>query len=270
MSKNSLKILDSIFSHAYSSSGMNMPKNFTWDREFDGYFKDIVITDNNITDVDLFPAQKAYGWLIESPAVGCVAYEVIKSYYLKFDKVFTFKKELLNLSEVFELLPIGGSWIEEEDAKIYSKTKPLSIIASDKNSAPGHKLRHAIVSRFPDSLEAFGSGYKRIKSKLEGLKDYSFSIAVENCKEDYYFTEKLIDCFSTGTIPVFWGCPSIGDFFNTDGIVQFDALEDLDSIIPSIMSGDHKMSSEAIEDNYNRSIKYRIADDTLWEKIHKP
>ena len=42
MSKNSLKILDSIFSHAYSSSGMNIPKNFTWDREFDGYFEDIV------------------------------------------------------------------------------------------------------------------------------------------------------------------------------------------------------------------------------------
>ena len=122
MSKNSLKILDSLFSHAYSSSGMNRPKNFTWDRGFGEDFKDIVITDNNITDVDLFPTQKVYGWLLESPVVSYQAYEIIKSYYLKFEKVFTFKKELLDLSGIFEFLPIGGSWIEEKDTKIYSKT----------------------------------------------------------------------------------------------------------------------------------------------------
>ena len=267
MTESSLKILDSLFAHAQSSSGENKPKNFTWDRVLGGKFDDIVITDNNIPDVDYFPNQKAYGWLLESPAVTYYAYESVKSHYLKFEKVFTFKKELLDLSDIFELLPIGGCWIPEEDTKIYSKTKPLSIIASDKNSAPGHKLRHAIVSRFPDSLEAMGSGYRPIDSKLEGLKDYSFSIVVENCKEDYYFTEKLIDCFATGAVPIFWGCPSIGNFFNTDGVIQFDSLEDLDSIIPAVIVGDYKIPPEAVEDNFNRAFKYRIADDILWERI---
>ena len=45
--------------------------------------------------------------------------------------------------------------------------------------------------------------------------------------KDYYFTEKLLDCFLSGTIPIYWGCPSIGDFFNTKGMIIFDDLLEL-------------------------------------------
>ena len=34
-----------------------------------------------------------------------------------------------------------------------------------------------------------------------------------NGRGDYEFDEKLIDCFLTGTVPIFWGCPSIDKFF---------------------------------------------------------
>ena len=50
-----------------------------------------------------------------------------------------------------------------------------------------------------------------LKDKIDGLRDYRYHFCIENIKRDYWFTEKLIDCFVTGTIPIYWGCPSIFD-----------------------------------------------------------
>ena len=40
------------------------------------------------------------------------------------------------------------------------------------------------------------------------------------CSSDLYFTEKLLDCFATGTIPVYLGAPDIDKHFNKDGIIN--------------------------------------------------
>jgi hypothetical protein len=42
-----------------------------------------------------------------------------------------------------------------------------------------------------------------------------YSVVVESSNEQNYFTEKLIDCLITKTIPIYWGCPNISDFFDT-------------------------------------------------------
>ena len=54
-----------------------------------------------------------------------------------------------------------------------------------------------------------------------------FSVAIENNVLRTYFTEKVLDCFATGTIPIYLGAPDIGDHFNIDGILT---LDDFDSI----------------------------------------
>jgi hypothetical protein len=42
-----------------------------------------------------------------------------------------------------------------------------------------------------------------------------YSVATENSSIFNYFTEKLIDCLITKTIPVYWGCPNIMEYFDT-------------------------------------------------------
>ena len=46
-----------------------------------------------------------------------------------------------------------------------------------------------------------------------------FSVTIENDKYETYYTEKLTDCFATGTIPIYWGCLNISQYFNPKGIV---------------------------------------------------
>ena len=53
-----------------------------------------------------------------------------------------------------------------------------------------------------------------------------FSVAIENASYESYFTEKIQDCFATATIPIYYGSPDIGKFFNPKGIITL--TDDLD------------------------------------------
>jgi hypothetical protein len=71
------------------------------------------------------------------------------------------------------------------------------MIASWKKDAPGHKIRHQIYDKYklspPEEIEFFGTiTGTYINSKCEGLDKFNFSIAVENCIQDGYFSEKLL------------------------------------------------------------------------------
>ena len=53
-------------------------------------------------------------------------------------------------------------------------------------------------------------------TKWDGLASYSYSIAIENCCKDNYFSEKFTDCILAWTIPIYYGCPNINKYFPKD------------------------------------------------------
>ena len=61
-----------------------------------------------------------------------------------------------------------------------------------------------------------------------------FSVVMENSIADNYYTEKIIDCFITGNIPIYRGCKNIGKFFDKRGIIEFNNIEDLRHILDSL------------------------------------
>jgi len=56
---------------------------------------------------------------------------------------------------------------------------------------------------------------------------YYASVIIENSREPSYFTEKITDTVLAGAIPIYWGAPNIGDFFNENGIITFSSANDL-------------------------------------------
>ena len=45
---------------------------------------------------------------------------------------------------------------------------------------------------------------------------------MENSIADVYYTEKILDCFLSGTIPIYWGTERINDRFDKSGIIMLD------------------------------------------------
>jgi hypothetical protein len=266
--KNKIKIVDHMFAHAKYSTDFQESKYIDWDRT------PILPTDDVIfyTDYSLDQVRQnktSYAWLLESPEITAQSYKWISFNNNKFTKVLTHNKELLDRGENFIFCPTGGCWIKPEDQKIYQKSKIVSTIASAKRITHGHMLRHQAIQQFRNNIDVYGRGYKPIDYKLDGLKDYAFSITIENTKKDYYFTEKLIDCFMTGTVPIYWGCPSIDIFFNKDGMIIFDNVDELEDILNNLTIDKYNTMKDAILYNFIIAKQYRIAEDYIYKNIAK-
>ncbi|APE42693.1 hypothetical protein BOO69_04085 [Sulfitobacter alexandrii] len=120
------------------------------------------------------------------------------------------------------MLPFGTSWIPDPQAVRTEKERHMSLIASAKRDTEGHLLRHAMVDMVRHeglSVEILGRGYAPFAEKSDGLAPYRFSVVIENIRERNYFTEKIVDAVLCETVPIYWGCPNIGDFMDTGGMV---------------------------------------------------
>jgi hypothetical protein len=272
-----LNIIDDSFKHVSSVGSTDVartPTNFTWNRNFSG--SDLtIITDDHIKSSHPISGVKI-AWLVEPEAIRPDIYSYIRSYYSRFDYVFTHNKSLLDLDSRFIFIPTAGCWISESDCSLYSndKTDIISLIASSKNDTEGHKLRHLIArdGRFKTdtSIKLFGRGYKEMSNKLEALKNFKFSIVVENSKESMYFTEKIIDCFATGVIPIYWGAPIVSDIFNKNGILRFDNLEELKDIYDCrYLSTVYDQKKDAVEENFEIAKKYYVPEDHIEASLQK-
>ena len=60
----------------------------------------------------------------------------------------------------------------------------------------------------------YNNNVGKIKNKILFLKKYKFSIAMENSELDGYISEKIIDSFISGTIPIYYGDYMIDEYIN--------------------------------------------------------
>ena len=222
--------------------------------------------------VDQIQSKHKIAWCIESPAIKSHFSNHIHLVENKFDYIYTYTPKSDN--EKYKQSYFGACWIVEENCKIYEKTKLLSIVASNKNYAPGHKLRHEIISKnLHKNLELWGSGYKWFsdepEDRLKPFKDYMYIIVVENCKHPNYFTDKIIDCFASGCIPIYWGDPNIDQHFNGNGFYKWNTIEDLTKILEKINQDDYFSKIDYIKENYEKFKKFASPDKWMYDNCYK-
>ena len=67
----------------------------------------------------------------------------------------------------------------------------------------------------------------------------------------------------TGSLPIYWGCPSIGDFFNTDGMLCFEDINELPAILTGCTDEYYESKLDAMKENFILAQKYRLAELTI-------
>ena len=260
-----VNIRDSNFGGEPSSCHKGTNKFVKWE------FGNVRVSDTCfITDLHLQDVTKASGvkrkvaWILEPVAIHPQVYDWISANNKLFDFVLTFDEDLLARGENFLYYPHGRCWINNYEHD--DKTKLISTFASPKKFTEGHKLRFDVANKYSDKIDAFGKGLGRpVETKEEGLSSYYYSITIENCRQPGYWTEKIVDCFATKTIPVYWGSDSVKSFFNPDGIITFDNIDELQDIIPTLTPEEYNKRLPAIEENFNLVEKYRIPEDWIYQ-----
>lgn len=124
----------------------------------------------------------------------------------------------------------------------------------DKHTFSGPKIFRAF-NRIPQLRKALGRKYTFYKgmcdSKHEVLSKYDFCVCFENAKEiDGYITEKIFDCFFTGTIPIYWGPKNITTHIPQNCFIPFTKFSSIEQMYKELKN----MSVEEKE-AYRQNIK---------------
>lgn len=256
----------------FTCSDVEKPKELEYvgrELEFDGI---TLFSDHFIFHpiVDQVKSRLKVAWLFEPRVIFDGLYDRIIDFENKFDYILTYDEALLNRSPKYLKYIVGQSRVSGSDARTdHPKDKRVSLIASNKMMSYGHRFRHEVTQALAGkhNIDLWGSGYKRFESKLDPLKDYKYSIAIMNCQANNFFTEVLLDCFRLGTIPIFWGCPNIGEYFNTDGMILFNTIDELDRILADL--DNIPVSRDAMEENFVRCQEYLSTDDYIARILNK-
>jgi hypothetical protein len=107
------------------------------------------------------------------------------------------------------------------------KPKVLSWVTSNKDTLPGHQLRMRFLRAIRDKVpfDLYGRGFTPIDDKWDGIAPYRYSIAFENARAPHYFTEKVMDCFVSLTLPLYYGSPELQRYFPAKSFIALDPAD---------------------------------------------
>ncbi|MBA3684956.1 MAG: hypothetical protein H0W72_06915 [Planctomycetes bacterium] len=109
---------------------------------------------------------------------------------------------------------------------VAGKTKAISLISSAKSFSRGHRRRLSLVrslkEHFGDRLDVFGHGFQAIPDKWEALHPYRCTLVIENCVQPHYWSEKLGDALLAECLPIYCGCPNVGEYFPASAMRTVD------------------------------------------------
>ncbi len=254
--KNPFARMQRNFKDLFNKNGLNICYNRFTQRDYDSEKNNILIA-------------------IESPAV--IEYQGWLDPEMEFIAEISFAN-FYNLENYYcprELYAADDFYVNLNPSREYKKIRLISMIYSNYQYLEGHKLRHEVANRFKNRIETFGAGLensteKKGKSyyypnsiymrKIFSLDQYMFQIVIENGKYPEYVSEKFYDCLKTRTIPIYWGgeeaIMKMG--FNTDGILFFNTVKDLENILEEKVSkSTYSKKIPAIEFNFNKLIEIR-------------
>ena len=183
-------------------------------------------------------------------------------FHRRFYRILSCNPGLLAAVPNGNLFIYGDSWVKDWNSLDLTKTAMVSLIASKKRQQKGHKLRHQVVREIRKrgiECDVMGRGYRPIEDKAEGLAPYRFSVVIENTREPGYITEKLIDALLCKTVPIYWGAPDVGKYFDTNGMIICNSFDEIMMALSGLDEAAYEERSQAIEKN--REIAARYADN---------
>lgn len=206
-----------------------------------------------------------YIWLIESPEIDYHIYSVVGSSLSNLKKVcragFVSDSQLLEQMRGF-FYPVSIGTISDSreldfPKDINSITQPVKLFCSSKVMCLNHRLRLSLGRYFSKKNSDFNFCLvdTTIQTKYPSLQaqmaDCLFSVVIENLADPFYFTEKIIGCFASRTVPILYGSclPEINGL-DINGILMFKSINDLELLINSCNIWKYIELSLSVEHNY--------------------
>ena len=211
----------------------------------------------------------------------------------QYDLILTTDVEILEKCSNAVMFPYGTTWLnkgkidhpdgfgeydESLDELHENKRFEISFLCSKhERRLDGYDKRKEIWAQgslfknptlFYSSTRHPISPYMLPEDDKKYLFESQFHIAIESSSVQNYFTEKLIDALITKTVPIYWGCPNIGDFFDARGMIIVDIETDIVEVCNNITPETYEEMKPFVDENYRRAREYaRPFSDRVKEAI---
>ena len=156
---------------------------------------------------------------------------------------------------------------------VYNVTQVKNIDVSKKKfcawvvSNGGGRVRNLFYDKLSEYKVVDSGGHFRnnvggsVGNKIEFLSHYKFSICMENSKTQGYISEKLVDCFEAGTIPIYYGDDTVLELLNSKSYIHIKNEDEFEEKIELIKKIDNN------DTLYQEIIREKIViDDTRYAR----
>jgi len=252
---------------------MNIFSNYIETERWEKVFKDISYLDFTL----FYDYQPTYDQLLLSPInifIACEPNEYFNNHdyaidnYNSFSFILTWSTKILNNTSNSIFSPYGESWWQDTpfNYEPVEKKFKVSFLRGGLLKLIGHSYRHELFNRqheiktpiqFWDKLGERGDFNKWRQDKIDSFRPYQYSVCIENSSHENYFTEKITDCILNKTIPIYYGCSNVGDFYNDKGIIQVKNTDEIIKVINNLDPQHYSSILDIIEENYQRAFKYK-------------
>ena len=206
--------------------------------------------------------------------------ENLLKYANYFDLILTNQEDLFDLDNVYpEICLFGGnvpalspknpSYSKEFSvSNLYSAGTTSALKFADSNIFAGYEIRKKLWEKkvqikIPKSF--YTSSFR--EPNVEDLNPYNFefkdeimksmfSLVIENSIEEHFFSEKLIDCLRTYTVPIYFGCKNIGKYFDVRGMIIPKDVDDAIYKINKLNNNSYFLMSKFVAKNFLLAAKY--------------
>lgn len=199
--------------------------------------------------------------------------EIAKSYNL----IISWDEEILNKCDNAKFMLFGTTWIKMKDWGLKKqgfspKEFKVTTLCGAKNNTINHKKRHDLWNKQNEIKIPYvfwNSSHQKLPdinnnpvlggnpdNKIKMMKNAQFHIAIENVCDKNYFSEKLVDCLITGTIPIYCGCTNLNDFFDIRGIIQVQTVNEIIKTCNSLKKTSYKDWKDYILVNFHLAQEY--------------
>jgi hypothetical protein len=210
-------------------------------------------------------------------------FHLTECYSNSYTRLLTFHESILANNDKAILFHSSGArpWIKHYESPNKAFSVSALVGGKDEPRMTGYALRHELwyaqwrITTPKDFYLSSHSVWRKVDYKGQKvlgndktpLFDSMFHIAIENIPIQDYFTEKILDCFRSYTVPIYVGCKNIEDYFNIDGIIRVNSLDEIVDACNNLTPDVYEKMKPAMEDNYNRSLKWSSYEDRVKQAI---
>jgi hypothetical protein len=114
------------------------------------------------------------------------------------------------------------------------KNELISTVCSDKKQkSTVHRRRYEFTQKLKKAipeLNIFGHGVRPLDDKADAIDPFKYHVVIENFSGKDHWSEKLADAFLGHSLPLYYGCTNIYDYFPEGSLLLIDPSDEKRSI----------------------------------------